>query len=113
MTGCPDAFSLNPVPEIHFGPGHARLLADDVRALSGGTPARVLLVADIDRFAAAVMALARTRLKFRSARISRISPYPSCVYFLPPQQLPAAGICRGSTLPQATPPPALPILGAK
>ncbi len=46
MTGCPDAFSLNPVPEIHFGPGHARLLADDVRALSGGTPARVLLVAD-------------------------------------------------------------------
>lgn len=46
MTARPAAFSLNPVPEIHFGAGRARLLAGDVQAVAGGAAARVLLVAD-------------------------------------------------------------------
>jgi alcohol dehydrogenase len=44
MTPAPSAFALNAVPEIHFGPGRAAALADDVKAVSRG--GRVLLVAD-------------------------------------------------------------------
>ena len=45
MTAVPSSFSLNAVPEIHFGPGRALALAGDVKAVSpGGT--KILLVAD-------------------------------------------------------------------
>jgi alcohol dehydrogenase class IV len=41
----PAPFSLNAVPEIHFGPGRARALAGDVAAIApGGT--KILLIAD-------------------------------------------------------------------
>ncbi len=42
-------FSLNAVPEIHFGPGRSGALSDDVKAVSAADPrgpAKVLLVAD-------------------------------------------------------------------
>ncbi|MGF1628063.1 MAG: iron-containing alcohol dehydrogenase [Kiloniellaceae bacterium] len=45
MTVVPQAFSLNAVPEIHFGPGRVRDLAADATAVSPGAT-RVLLVAD-------------------------------------------------------------------
>ncbi|MPZ10961.1 MAG: iron-containing alcohol dehydrogenase [Kiloniellaceae bacterium] len=44
MTAPSHSFSLNAVPEIHFGPGRAGSLADDVKAVAHG--GRVLLVAD-------------------------------------------------------------------
>ncbi len=44
MPPAPASFALNAVPEIHFGPGRAAALADDVKAVSRG--GRVLLVAD-------------------------------------------------------------------
>ena len=49
MSPLPVPFSLNAVPEIHFGPGRGRALSDGVRAVSAatpGAPAKVLLVAD-------------------------------------------------------------------
>ena len=46
MTSNPPPFALAAVPEIHFGPGRARRLPDDVRALAGTTTASVLIVAD-------------------------------------------------------------------
>lgn len=45
MPVIPAAFSLNAVPEIHFGAGRAGALAGDVAAVAPGA-ARVLLVAD-------------------------------------------------------------------
>jgi alcohol dehydrogenase class IV len=45
MTVAPASFTLNAVPEIHFGPGRARDLATDVTAVAPGA-ARVLIVAD-------------------------------------------------------------------
>lgn len=45
MTFSPAPFSLNAVPEIHFGPGRAKSLAGDVQAVAPGA-AKVLLVAD-------------------------------------------------------------------
>ncbi len=44
MTFSPAPFSLNAVPEIHFGPGRATTLAGDVQAVSPGA-AKVLLIA--------------------------------------------------------------------
>jgi len=47
MTAEPLAYSLNAVPEIHFGAGRARALAEDVKAVTGGhANPRVLVVAD-------------------------------------------------------------------
>jgi alcohol dehydrogenase class IV len=45
MTVAPVPFSLNAVPEIHFGAGRAAALADDVRTVAPGAR-KVLLVAD-------------------------------------------------------------------
>ncbi|MEQ9608529.1 MAG: iron-containing alcohol dehydrogenase [Kiloniellaceae bacterium] len=45
MTFSPAPFSLNAVPEIHFGPGRAQALAADVQAVAPGG-SRVLVVAD-------------------------------------------------------------------
>jgi len=45
MTVAPASFTLNAVPEIHFGPGRARDLATDVTAVARGA-ASVLIVAD-------------------------------------------------------------------
>src|SRR3546814_1342501 len=45
MAASPAPFSLNAVPEIHFGAGRAGALADDVKAAAPDA-ARVLLVAD-------------------------------------------------------------------
>jgi alcohol dehydrogenase class IV len=45
MTPSPAPFSLNAVPEIHFGPGRSRDLAADVKAVAPAA-ARVLIVAD-------------------------------------------------------------------
>ncbi|WP_193369088.1 iron-containing alcohol dehydrogenase [Pelagibius marinus] len=45
MTATPVPFSLNAVPEIHFGPGRSRALADDVQAVAPGAD-KVLLVVD-------------------------------------------------------------------
>jgi alcohol dehydrogenase class IV len=45
MTFSPVSFSLNAVPEIHFGPGRAREIAGDVRAVAPGGN-KVLIVAD-------------------------------------------------------------------
>ena len=45
MTIAPASFTLNAVPEIHFGPGRARDLATDVTAVAPGA-ASVLIVAD-------------------------------------------------------------------
>lgn len=46
MNASPLPFTLNAVPEIHFGPGRARLLPEDVKAVAGAGAVRVLLVAD-------------------------------------------------------------------
>ncbi|WP_340119602.1 iron-containing alcohol dehydrogenase [Pelagibius sp. 7325] len=45
MTFSPAPFSLNAVPEIHFGPGRAQALAADVQAVAPGGSS-VLVVAD-------------------------------------------------------------------
>jgi len=45
MTFSPAPFSLNAVPEIHFGPGRAQALAGDVQAVAPGGSS-VLVVAD-------------------------------------------------------------------
>jgi len=45
QTASPQPFSLNAVPEIHFAPGRAGALADDVAAVAPGAET-VLLVAD-------------------------------------------------------------------
>lgn len=45
MTVAPAPFALNAVPEIHFGPGRSRALADDLRAVAPGAET-VLVVAD-------------------------------------------------------------------
>lgn len=62
-------YSLNAVPEIHFGAGRATVLAGDLEAVAPGA-AKVLLIADAALVELGIAAPIRERLEDAGARVS-------------------------------------------
>jgi len=69
MNAVPAEFTLNAVPEIHFGPGRAKSLAADLQAVAPGGEA-VLLIADAALVDLGLVAPIQAQLEESGARVA-------------------------------------------